>query len=68
MASLKELDLSGNDLSGDQRLSEKLSELTNLAILDLSYCELEVIPDRYVTDTSHINAVVEISNVLNVIY
>ena len=67
MTSLKQLDLSGNYLSGDRRLSEKLSELTNLAILDLCYCKLEVIPDRYVTDTSHINAVVEISNLLNVI-
>ena len=46
MTSLKHLDLSYNDLSGDKRLSDKLSELTNLEILDLEVCILEKIPDR----------------------
>ena len=50
MRSLKQLDLSENDLSEDKRLSEKLSKLTNLEILKLSSCKLKEIPDRYVTD------------------
>ena len=40
MKSLKKLDLSGDYLSGDKRLSDKLSTLTNLEILDLSVCLL----------------------------
>ena len=48
MRSLKQLDLSENDLSGDKRLSDKLSALTNLDILKLSSCKLKEIPDRYV--------------------
>ena len=58
MTSLRLLDLSGNDLSGDKRLSDKLSALTNLEILDLSDCWLEEIPDRYVPDTCLIIAAV----------
>ena len=58
MTSLKLLDLSGNDLSRDKRLSDKLSALRNLEILELRYCGLEEIPDRYVSDTCHIIAVV----------
>ena len=50
MTSLKQLDLGGNNLSEDERLVDKLSELTNLEILVLSGCELEEIPDGYVTD------------------
>ena len=50
MTSLKQLDLSYNDLSGDERLSDKLSELTNLDILYLCSCSLDEIPDGYVTD------------------
>ena len=50
MTSLRLLDLSGNDLSGDKRLSDKLSALTNMEILDLEICILEEIPDRYVSD------------------
>ena len=49
MTSLKQLNLSGNDLSRDERLSDKQ---TNLKILDLSRCRLEKIPARYVTDIS----------------
>ena len=48
MTSLKRLDFSDNDLSGDERLSYKLSDLTNLEILGLSDCSLIEIPDRYV--------------------
>ena len=48
MISLKQLDLFGNDLSGDEILSDKLSELTILEILDLSGCSLKTIPDGYV--------------------
>ena len=48
MTSLKQLDLSGNDLSGDVTLFDKLSTLANLEILSLSHCSLEEIPDRYV--------------------
>ena len=48
MTSLKQLDLSGNDLSGDKRLSDKLSALTNLEILDLSHSKLKEIPVGYV--------------------
>ena len=48
MTSLKQLDLSDNDLSRDERLSDKLSALTNLETLELSYCGLKKIPDRYV--------------------
>ena len=47
MRSLKQLDLSENDLSEDKRLSDKLSALTNLEILNLSLCMLEEIPDGY---------------------
>ena len=50
MTSLKQLDLSWNDLSGDKRLSDKLSKLTNLEILKLSDCSLKESPDGYVTD------------------
>ena len=50
MTSLKQLDLSDNDLSRDERLSDKLSALTNLEILYLSCCSLKKIPDRYVSD------------------
>ena len=50
MTSLKLLDLSGNDLSRDKRLSDKLSALTHLEILELRYCSLEEIPDRFVSD------------------
>ena len=45
---MKQLDLCGNDLSEYKRLSDKLSELTNLEILNLSLCMLEEIPDGYV--------------------
>ena len=48
MTSLKQLDLSDNDLSGDKELSDKLSALTNLEILKLGYCKLEEITDGYV--------------------
>ena len=48
MRSLKQLDLSENDLSTDKGLSEKLSALTNLEILKLSSGKLKEIPDRYV--------------------
>ena len=48
MTSLKELYLYDNDLSGDGRLSDKLSALTNLKILELSNCKLKELPDRYV--------------------
>ena len=58
MTSLQQLELSGNDLSRDERLSDKLSALTNLEILYLSCCSLEEIPDRYVSDTCHITAAV----------
>ena len=50
MTWLKQLDLSDNDLSGDKRLSDKLSALTNLEILQLMNSKLKMIPDRYVTD------------------
>ena len=50
MTSLKQLYLSYNDLSGDERLTDKLSALTNLEILKLSNCKLKVISDRYVSD------------------
>ena len=50
MISLKQLDLHGNDLSRDERLSDKLSALTNLEILRLFACKLKEIPHRYVTD------------------
>ena len=46
MTSLKQIDLSYNDLSGDERLSEKLSALANLEILVLRDCSLKEIPDR----------------------
>ena len=58
MTSLKQLDLSENNLSRDERLSDKLSELTNLETLDLSDCELKEIPDGYVSDTCLIIAAV----------
>ena len=48
MISLKELYLSSNDLSDDEMLSDKLSALTNLEILNLSHCSLKEIPDGYV--------------------
>ena len=48
MTSLKLLDLSDNDLGGDQRLSDILSALTNLEILGLRDCKLKEIPDGYV--------------------
>ena len=50
MTSLKELYLYDNDLSGDERLIDKLSALTHLEILDLSLCGLKKIPDGYLTD------------------
>ena len=50
MTSLQQLELSGNDLSRDERLSDKLSALTNLEILELRHCSLKEIPDGYVTD------------------
>ena len=50
MTSLKELDLSYNDLTRDKRLSDRLSELTNLDTLRLRDCSLKEIPDGYVTD------------------
>ena len=50
MTSLKQLNLSHNDLSGDKRLSDKLSALTNLEILELKHCSVNEIPDWYVTD------------------
>ena len=50
MTSLKQLDLTDNDLSGDKRLSDKLSALKNLEVLKLRDCKLEELPDRYVTD------------------
>ena len=48
MISLKKLALAGNDLSGDERLSDNLATLTNLEILKLSECCLEELPDGYV--------------------
>ena len=45
MTSLEELRLYDNDLSGDTRLSEKLSTLTSLKELDLSECNLTEIPE-----------------------
>ena len=48
MTSLKQLDLSGNNLSRDKRLGDKLSAITNLEILDLSHSALKEIPDGYV--------------------
>ena len=48
MTSLKLLDLTGNDLSGDKRLSDKLSEITNLEALKLRKCYLKELPDGYV--------------------
>ena len=50
MSSLKQLYFSNNNLSEDERLSDKLSALTNLEILDLRNCSLKEIPDGYVTD------------------
>ena len=50
MTSLQQLELSVNDLSRYERLSDKLSALTNLEILDLRDCSLKEIPDGYVTD------------------
>ena len=49
MTSLKQLNLSGNYLSGDETLSDKLklSALTNLEILELRNCRLKELPDRY---------------------
>ena len=48
MTSLKQLDLSVNNLSRDKRLSDKLSALTDLETLNLSRCSLKEIPDGYV--------------------
>ena len=45
MTSIKKLNLSDNDLSGDERLSDKLSELTNLEILKLRDCKLKELSD-----------------------
>ena len=50
MTSLKQLKLSYNDLSRDERLSDKLSTLTNLEKLELEDCSLKEIPDGYVSD------------------
>ena len=50
MTSLKQFYLYDNDLSRDDRLSDKLSALTNLEILNLQGCSLKDIPDGYVTD------------------
>ena len=68
MTSMKELDLSGNDLSGDKRLFDKLSSLTNLEILKLSSCELQEMPDRYVTDNGLLLYYVLLNNRLITIF
>ena len=47
MTSLNLLDLSDNDLSGDETLSGKLSALTNLEILVLGFCSLKELPNGY---------------------
>ena len=48
--SLKQLNLSQNYLKRDGRLSDKLSALTNLEILNLKNCGLKELPDGYVID------------------
>ena len=45
MTSLEELDLWGNDLSRDDRLSDTLSKLTSLKKLDMSWCQLSHLPE-----------------------
>ena len=45
MTSLEELDLWGNDLSRDDRLSDTLSKLTSLKKLDMIECKLSQLPD-----------------------
>ena len=50
MTSLKQLDLYDNYLSGDERLSDKLSTLTNLEMLGVIHCSLKELPDGYVSD------------------
>ena len=48
MVSLKELNVSKNDLSTDNQLSDPLSGLTRLEKLDLSDCLLVKLPSGYV--------------------
>ena len=45
MTSLQELVLSGNNLSGDDRLSDTLSKLTSMKKLDMERCELLYLPE-----------------------
>ena len=45
MTSLKELELSYIELSGDDRLSDTLSKLTRLRKLDMTDCKLSQLPD-----------------------
>lgn len=45
-ASLKKLDLSGNDLAGDETLADKLARLKALMSLALEDCNLSEIPER----------------------
>ena len=44
MTSLEELELWGNDLSRDDRLSDTLSKLTRLKKLDMRQCQLSQLP------------------------
>ena len=48
MTALKQLDFCRNDLSGDERLSDKLSAHANLELLDLRKSSLMELPDRFV--------------------
>ena len=45
MTSLKELELSYIELSGDDRLSDTLSKLTSMKKLDMERCELSRLPE-----------------------
>jgi Leucine-rich repeat (LRR) protein len=48
MVSLKELNVGHNNLSTDDQLSDKLSGLTRLEKLEMSYCHLVELPSGYV--------------------
>ena len=48
MTSLEELVLSGNNLSGDDRLSDTLSKLTSLKKLNMALCKLLYLPEGWV--------------------
>ena len=50
MTSLEELELSVNNLSDDDRLSDTLSKMTSLKKLIMSWCRLSQLPEGWVYD------------------